>query len=139
MVSAGQPALGSVASLWRYPVKSMLGEELQSVAVTELGLAGDRAYGLVDLADGKVATAKNPRKWPGLFDFAAALVASPRPYAPWPAVRVTLPDGRVITSDQDDRDELLSAALQRKVVLQASQDAQGAREAKTTLANWATQ
>jgi len=58
---------GSVASLWRYPVKSMLGEELTAIDVTERGLLGDRAYALVDSADGKAATAKNPKKWPTLF------------------------------------------------------------------------
>ena len=42
---------GSVASLWRYPVKSMLGEELIATDVTERGLLGDRAYALVDSAD----------------------------------------------------------------------------------------
>jgi hypothetical protein len=52
---------GSVVSLWRYPVKSMLGEELSASEVTERGLLGDRAYALVDSADGKAATAKNPR------------------------------------------------------------------------------
>ena len=52
---------GSVASLWRYPVKSMLGEELSATEVTEQGLLGDRAYAVVDSADGKAATAKNPR------------------------------------------------------------------------------
>jgi MOSC domain-containing protein len=56
--------LGSVVSLWRYPVKSMMGEELNSTDVTELGLLGDRAYALVDSSDGKTATAKNPRKRP---------------------------------------------------------------------------
>ena len=35
--------LGSIVSLWRYPVKSMLGEELNAAAVTERGLLGDRA------------------------------------------------------------------------------------------------
>ena len=58
-----QTGLGSVVSLWRYPVKSMMGEELHASEVTERGLLGDRAYALVDRADGKVATAKNPRKW----------------------------------------------------------------------------
>src|SRR3954451_23154760 len=61
--------LGSVVSLWRYPVKSMLGEELNAAEVTERGLLGDRAYALVDQSDGKVASAKNPRKWTQLFDF----------------------------------------------------------------------
>ena len=81
---------GSVASLWRYPVKSMLGEELTATEVTERGLLGDRAYALVDSADGKAATAKNPRKWPTLFGFRAAFIEPPRPDASVPPVRITL-------------------------------------------------
>src|SRR5437899_10141774 len=61
MSIAGQIELGSVVSLWRYPVKSMVGEELNATEVTERGLLGDRSYALVDSSDGKVATAKNPR------------------------------------------------------------------------------
>lgn len=60
---------GRVVSLWRYPVKSMLGEELNSSHVTELGLRGDRSYAVIDQETGKVASAKNPRKWGTLFDF----------------------------------------------------------------------
>ena len=41
-------AAGSVAALWRYPVKSMLGEELSETEVSERGLAGDRARAVVD-------------------------------------------------------------------------------------------
>jgi uncharacterized protein YcbX len=63
--------IGSVVSLWRHPVKSMMGEELNATEVTDRGLLGDRAYALVDSSDGKVASAKNPRKWPNLFDFRA--------------------------------------------------------------------
>jgi len=44
----------SVLSLWRYPVKSMAGEELEAVEVTARGLNGDRAYALVDTAAKKV-------------------------------------------------------------------------------------
>jgi uncharacterized protein YcbX len=62
--------------LWRYPVKSMLGEELNASNVTERGLAGDRAYALVDSADGKIASAKNPRQLPRMFQFRAALAAT---------------------------------------------------------------
>jgi uncharacterized protein YcbX len=78
MSSVVQIELGSVASLWRYPVKSMQGEELNAAEVTERGLLGDRAYALVDSSDGKAATAKNPRKWPHLFDFRANFVEPPR-------------------------------------------------------------
>ena len=38
--------VGVVASLWRYPVKSMLGEKLDQVDITSKGLLGDRAYAL---------------------------------------------------------------------------------------------
>src|SRR5262245_11760002 len=76
MANARQSEIGAVAALWRYPVKSMLGEELQSTQVTDHGLYGDRAYSLLDRADGKVAIAKNPRKWSNLFAFRATLIES---------------------------------------------------------------
>ena len=56
-------AAGTVVSLWRYPVKSMLGEELNSSYITKRGLVGDRTYVLIDQETGKVVSAKNPRKW----------------------------------------------------------------------------
>lgn len=80
-------AEGSVVSLWRYAVKSMMGEEVPASTVTERGLLGDRAYALVDRADGKVASAKNPRKWPQLFDCRAAFVAPLLSRRPAPARR----------------------------------------------------
>ncbi len=108
---------GSVASLWRYPVKSMLGEELSTVEVTERGLLGDRAYALVDSADGKAATAKNPRKWPTLFGFRATFIEPPHPGPSVPPVRITLPDGTTVTSQQADLDQVLSRAVSRTVTL----------------------
>jgi hypothetical protein len=64
------------------------------------GLLGDRAYALIDSSDGKVASAKNPRKWPQLFDFRAALVDTPQPDMEVPAVRIALPDGTIVMSGQ---------------------------------------
>jgi uncharacterized protein YcbX len=112
---------GSVESLWRYPVKSMAGEELEASDVTARGLLGDRAYALVDSADGKVATAKNPRKWPRLFEFRAAFAGSPRAGAALPAVRITLPDGTALSSEQPDVDAALSRTLDRQVRVQAAE------------------
>src|SRR5438477_654859 len=122
-----QTEVGSVVSLWQYPVKSMMGEELNASEVTERGLLGDRGYALVDHADGKVASAKNPRKWPRLFDFRATFVDPPRPGAQVPAVRITLPDGAIVTSGQHDIDQILSRALDREVTLTAAE--RGPREA----------
>jgi uncharacterized protein YcbX len=113
-------AQGSVASLWRYPVKSMQGEELTATEVTDRGLLGDRAYALVDSADGKAATAKNPRKWPTLFGFRAAFIDPPRRDASVPPVCITLPDGSTVTSQQADLNQLLSKALNRTVNLNAA-------------------
>ena len=121
MANAVAVALGSVVSLWRYPVKSMMGEELNATDVMEHGVLGDRAYALVDTSDGKAATAKNPRKWPGLFDFRATFTEPVRPAARVPSVRIVLPDGTTVSSDQGDLNQILSKALNREVTLRAAQ------------------
>jgi uncharacterized protein YcbX len=114
--------LGSVVALWRYPAKSMLGEELNAADVTKGGLVGDRAYGIIDRVDGKVATAKNPRKWPGLFEFRAAFADLPTPGVTMPPIRITLPDGTILYSSQPDVDQILSSALNRDVRLGKASD-----------------
>ncbi len=110
-------AIASTVSLWRYPVKSMMGEELNAADVTERGLAGDRAYALVDSASGKVASAKHPRKWGRLFDCRAAYVEPLEANRALPSVRIALPDGALVTSDQPDADRILSDLLGRAVNL----------------------
>jgi uncharacterized protein YcbX len=104
-------AAGSIVSLWRYPVKSMMGEEINSTRVTERGLLGDRSYALVDQVTGKVVSAKNPRKWPLMFGFRAAYVEPPDMHEGIPPVRITMPDGASATSIQANLDSLLSRAL----------------------------
>jgi uncharacterized protein YcbX len=121
MTTGRQTNLGSVVALWRYPVKSMMGEELNAADVTESGLLGDRAYALIDSADGKVVSAKNPRKWPQLFDFRAAFVDGPRASGKLPSVRITLPDGSIVTNEQEDINEILSHALKRQVAFAAAE------------------
>jgi hypothetical protein len=121
MSHATETDLGAVVSLWQYPVKSMMGEELNATQVTEHGLLGDRAYALVDSADGKVATAKNPRKWPHLFDFRATFIEPAHRVVKVPPVRIALPDGTTVTSDQGDVNQILSLALKREVTLRTAQ------------------
>ncbi len=109
--------VGSVASVWRYPVKSMMGEELSLANVRNEGLLGDRSYALVDTTDGKTATAKNPRKWPMLFACKATyrqLGDRTDQVAP---VHITLPNGTKVISTQPDLDPVLSQALNREVRL----------------------
>ncbi|MGH7412443.1 MAG: MOSC domain-containing protein [Candidatus Methylomirabilis sp.] len=117
MPSTTSVGLGSVVALWRYPVKSMMGEELNTAHITQRGLLGDRAYALVDRSNGKVVSAKNPRKWSKLFEFRAAFVEPPRSTEKIPRVRITLPNGTIATSEQGDLEQLLSDALGREVTL----------------------
>jgi hypothetical protein len=116
MANTIQSELGSVVSLWRYPVKSMMGEELNASVVTDRGLLGDRAYALRDPSNGKVVSAKNPRKWAKLFEFRAAFAESPRAGEKIPPVRITLPNGDIITSEQGDLNKVLTNALGREVL-----------------------
>jgi uncharacterized protein YcbX len=114
---SGHVQAGSVAALWRYPVKSMMGEELNSSDVTDRGLLGDRQFAVLDRATGKIGGAKNPRKWGNFFDFRAAYSGSPRPGAMMPPVRITLPDGTSVLTGQDDLEQVLSRAFGRDVAL----------------------
>ena len=117
IMNSSQAQAGSVVSLWRYPVKSMMGEELNAAVVTQSGIIGDRAYAFIDLSTGKVASAKNPQKWAKLFNFRAAFVEPPRQGAHLPAVRVTLPDGNIVTTEEPDLNRILSNVLGREVTL----------------------
>ena len=92
----------TVAELWRYPVKSMQGEQVTAADVTPAGLAGDRHWGLLDRATGLTLTA---RRVPELLFGRATLTADGD-------VRVELPDG----TDAAD-DAALSDWLGRDVTL----------------------
>jgi uncharacterized protein YcbX len=123
-----QPA-DTVAGLWRYPVKSMGGEALGAAPVGERGLLGDRAYAVLDVSTGHVASAKHPRKWAALLACRAAFAEEPRPGAPLPPVLITLPDGALVSSAQPDISRILSRALGREVALVSEAPAQPTREA----------
>jgi uncharacterized protein len=92
----------SVQSLWRYPVKSMAGEALVAVEVGVRGLAGDRAYALVDQSANRIGSAKNARRFGQLLQWRAQFVAPPQPDAPPPAVVVTRHDGGSWNSTDPD-------------------------------------
>lgn len=102
-----------VTQLWRYPIKSLAGESLTSAAVGELGIAGDRQWGLVDLRTGLVLTA---RRVPQLL-FASPVIDGDR-------AAIRLPDGPVT-----DDDDALSRWLDRDVELRrAGPEARGRYE-----------
>ncbi len=108
---------GSVTRLWRFPVKSMLGERVEQAEVTEEGLQGDRAYALIDVHTGRVVSAKSVRLFPNLLGCQAAFVEAPRSGQELPPVRIVLPDGTSVTSNSGNVDGVLSAYFQRDVTL----------------------
>lgn len=98
-----------VAALWRYPVKSMLGERCEELDVNARGAAGDRAYAVVD-GDGKLGSGKNSRRHrriEGLFGF-RAIGESPV---------ITFPDGSRLQASDPSVHAALSAVLRTPVTL----------------------
>ena len=87
--------VGSVATLWRYPVKSMLGERREEVFLTPNGTVGDRAWALRDLTTGRIASAK---KYPALLDFRAKYDVEPTANEPG-HVLIEMPNGRIVSAD----------------------------------------
>ena len=100
-----------IRRIYRYPVKSMSGELLTEAAVDESGLAGDRAFAVVDADEGNVASAKLPRRWRRLLDLKATYIDPPALGAPPPPVLIAFPDGSQRRSDDVGIDAALSAAL----------------------------
>jgi uncharacterized protein YcbX len=115
--------VGSVAGLWRFPVKSMKGELLEQVELTARGLVGDRAYALIDVDTDKVVSAKSVKLFPRMLDCRATFVECPKSGAELPPVGITLPDGSTVTSDSGDAAQILSSYFGRNVRLaQAAPD-----------------
>lgn len=102
-----EQVIGAVQELWRYPVKSMLGERLEVVEVTANGLFGDRAYALRDLRTGNIVSAK---KWARMFEFRAAYEAPPSS-ATASRVRIELPDRTSVYADDPWASRAISEVL----------------------------
>jgi uncharacterized protein len=110
-------SVGTIQALWRFPVKSMLGEELDAADLSEGGVVGDRAYALRDKETGKIASAKHPKLWPNLLACRAAFVEPPSPGDELPPARIELADGNSVLSDAADVDAVLSRFFGRDVEL----------------------
>jgi len=107
-----------IEALLRYPVKSMLGEEIDATVVGERGLVGDRAYALVDQETGRVVSAKNPRRWSVLFECRARFLDEPSTGREPPPVEITGPGGEIIRSDDAGLDDALARLVGRPVRLE---------------------
>ena len=110
--------IGRVATQRRYPVKSMLGEDLERAHIGPLGVFGDRAFAILDGEDGKVASAKNPRKWPQMFSFKARYIEDAGPDANG-VVEIEYGSSQTVTNIDEDVDTKLSEMFGRPVHLAA--------------------
>ncbi len=97
-----------VSQLWSYPVKSMVGESVSQVELSPLGIIGDRHWAIRDRERGGIRGAK---KIGDLMKFTARRVGD--------AVEITLPNGAIVSSVDADIDDVLSAALNHPVSLDA--------------------
>jgi len=105
--------VGVIKELFRYPVKSMLGERLTEVEIGSKGVTGDRAWALRE-ANGRIVSAK---KWANMLGFRAAYEDAPTVEQLAP-VKITLPDGNMVRSDDPVAPELISHYLGREVKLE---------------------
>jgi hypothetical protein len=102
---------GVVLKLWRYPVKSMLGEACERIELDARGVAGDRLFAIRD-GDGKLGSGKTTRRFrhiDGLFAFRAVHRA--------PAPEIIFPDGRRMAGSDPEIHQALSQALAAPVTL----------------------
>ena len=100
--------VGTVVQLWRYPVKSFQGEQVDSLDLAPGGATGDRTLAVVDPAAGKVLSAK---RYPDLLMAAARLDGD--------HVVLTLPDGVEHRAEDPGVHAVLSAWLDQDVRLEA--------------------
>ena len=83
--------VGVVKELWRYPVKSMRGEQLCRSHVGSKGVTADRLYGVRDAVSSRIISAK---RMAGLFDLRACYLEDD--------VEIQLPDGTRVTSGSQE-------------------------------------
>lgn len=98
-----------VTELWRYPVKSMMGESVTALDMDDGGIVGDRGWAVRDEVRGGIRGAK---KIGALMDLAARYTGEPGG-----PVEIDLPDGSTTASADADVNDRLSRALEHDVTL----------------------
>jgi uncharacterized protein len=99
--------VGTISEIRRYPVKSMQGELLSRATLGPTGIAGDRLYGVRDIAAGKVLSAKTPKVGVALLSCSAHITES--------GATIVSVGGRQFEVGDSELDQALSALLDREV------------------------
>lgn len=102
---------GTVESLWRYPVKSLIGERLENLEIDTRGVSGDRIYAISN-SDGKLGSGKNTRRFSEITE-----LFSMSAYSSTNGVSIKFPDGLVLTDKDSNIHCQLSQTLGQSVTL----------------------
>lgn len=108
--------LGAVSKLWRYPVKSMGGEECERVMLDARGVEGDRLYAVRD-PQGKLGSGKTTRRFrqiDGLLELRARVRGS--------TPEITFPNGTAMLATDAGLDARLSETLRTPATLARESD-----------------
>ena len=105
--------VGKVIEIWRYPVKSMRGESLQTSHIDSLGLCGDRGWAVRDEESREIRGAK---KFPALMRCSSKYSVEPS-NSNIPPAKISFPDGSTINSDSGMVNERISQYLESEVSL----------------------
>lgn len=103
----------SIKEIWRYPVKSMRGERLTQTELGKGGIPFDRGWAVRDEVEKTIRGAKHLA---GLMNCAARYLMDTKA-DPVPKAEITLPDGRLINSDDAKVNAALSDVVGRAVTL----------------------
>lgn len=109
--------IGTVKQIWRYAVKSMAGERLESCTVGPLGIPADRGWAIRDEKTGELTTGS---RLPLLMQCEARYRESPR-NGSIPQVVMRFPNGVELASDVSDVNARLSELLGKSVSLSSLQ------------------
>ena len=105
--------VGTVDTLWRYPVKSMAGESIETGHIEKKGLFADRLWAT---RDEKADELTSVRKHPKLLQCKARFTEEPGD-SQIPSVIIELPDGTTFNSRDDSAPQKLSDYLGCDVTL----------------------
>lgn len=97
-----------ITELWRYPIKSMGGERVDSLELRASAIVGDRRWAVRNAETGKIASAKRPRPYGQLLEWSAKTVVGGD-------VIVVAPGGREFAAGSSELDAVLSEALGEQV------------------------
>jgi uncharacterized protein len=101
--------VGTVARLFRYPVKSMRGEEISATQTDFHGVLGDRRWAFVQAGDTSYFPWLTARETAQMLLYRPRYAAEPETRAREPALSVEAPDGRIFAVDDPE----LRAELER--------------------------